>query len=274
MEELIKLENVWFAYVNSNYVIKNVNLTINKGEIVAILGGNGSGKTTLIKLFVGLLRPNKGHVYVKGIDIKDRRICEIAKDVGVVFQNPNHQLFEYNVREEILFGPRNFKDELREDEVNYWIERLDLNDLLLKSPLLLSEGEKRRVALASILAYQPDVLVLDEPTTGQDREHKEVILNVLLNYVKTKEGKAVVITTHDLDFAWRVASRFIVLNDGEIVYDGDPKNAVEKEILVKNGLKNPSIVELGLSLKKMGFKIEDYDLTHYIEILRERCFKR
>ncbi len=274
MEELIKLENVWFAYVNSNYVIKNVNLTINKGEIVAILGGNGSGKTTLIKLFVGLLRPNKGHVYVKGIDIKDRRICEIAKDVGIVFQNPNHQLFEYNIREEILFGPRNFKDELREDEVNYWIERLDLSDLLLKSPLLLSEGEKRRVALASILAYQPDVLVLDEPTTGQDRGHKEVILNVLLNYVKTKEGKAVVITTHDLDFAWRVASRFIVLNDGEIVYDGDPKNAVEKGILVKSGLKNPSIVELGLSLKKMGFKIEDYDLTHYIEILRERCFKR
>ena len=272
MEELIKLENVWFAYFNSKYVIKNVNLTLNEREAVAILGPNGSGKTTLIKLFVGLLRPSRGHVYVKGVNIKDKRVCEVARNVGIVFQNPNHQLFEYNVKEEILFGPRNFKDEFKEDEIYHWIEKLDLDDLLLKSPLLLSEGEKRRVALASVLAYQPDVLVLDEPTTGQDKAHKEVILNVLLDYVKMK-GKAVVITTHDLDFAWRMASRFIVLNDGEIVYDGDPKSAVEKGVLIENGLKNPSAVELGLNLKRMGLEIKDYDVTHYIDVLKKRCFR-
>jgi len=272
LEELIKLENVWFAYVNNEYVIKNANLVINKGEIVAILGSNGSGKTTLIKLFNGLLRPNKGRVYVKGVDIKDKKVYEIAKDVGIVFQNPNHQLFEENVKEEILFGLRNLRSEIKGDEAYHWIKRLNLSDLQTKSPLLLSEGEKRRVALASILAYQPDVLVLDEPTTGQDKLHKETISDILIDYVKEK-NKAVVIATHDLDFAWKIASRFIILNSGEIVYDGDPREAVEKGVLVENGLKNPSIVELGLNLKKMGLSVKDYDLTHYIEILRERIFK-
>ncbi len=225
----IQFKEVSFAYKgikDERYdAIKNINLEIKKGEFVAIVGKTGSGKTTLVQHMNALLSPSKGIVHIFGHVMpkkKKTKIGPIRKKVGLVFQFPEYQLFEYTVLKDIMFGPKNFnfsEEEAKEKAIKA-AELVGLeSDILDKSPFRISGGQMRRVAVAGILAMEPDVLVLDEPTRGLDpkgaKEMMELFNNLYLNH-----GKTIVLISHDMDVVGAYAKRIIVMDDGEIVFDG------------------------------------------------------
>jgi energy-coupling factor transporter ATP-binding protein EcfA2 len=200
-------------------ILERVSLTLHRGEAVAIVGENGAGKTTLVKHFNGLLEPAAGAVVYNGRSVRDLAPAARAAAVGLCFQNPNDQFFNADVRSEILAGPKRAGALDRP-----WFERicdtLDLRPLMERSPFRLSEGEKRRVALASVLVMRPEVLVLDEPTAGQDGRNKEALAGVLA--ALSDMGIVTVVVTHDLDFARCAADRWILLHAGRVIADGQP----------------------------------------------------
>lgn len=205
--------------LNGRKILDGINLEIGEGEIVAIVGANGAGKTTLIKHFNGLLRPSSGTVEVLGVDTRMVKVSELARRVGIAFQNPEEQLFSPSVREEILVGPR-FLKKLDENWIREIEELFGLRKLLNKPPLSLSEGEKRRVAFASVLASKPEIIILDEPTAGQD----EIFRRRLAELLKTmkEKGRTTVLVTHDLEFAQAVAENWVVMADGQVAGRGHP----------------------------------------------------
>jgi len=217
-EPVLQVEGVTFAF-GKTPVLRGVDLTLRAGECLALVGANGSGKTTLIKQFNGLHRPHRGRVVVLGRETRRAKVSQLARHVGMAFQNPNDQFFRFRVREEIEVGARALG---RYDEG--WLRELvalfRLEPLLERSPYRLSEGEKKRVAFASALAARPEVLVLDEPTTGQDWPFRRA-LGELLAGLRAR-GQTVVLVTHDLEFAEQCADRWVVLAGGEVVANGDP----------------------------------------------------
>jgi len=197
---LIQVKDLVFDYPGDVHALRGVNLTINHGDYVAIMGENGAGKTTLVKHFNGLLRPKEGQVFLDGEDITKKSVAQLARRVGLVFQNPDDQLFEESVEKEIAFALRNFgmNEDSIEKRVTWALNLLDLERYRESSPFTLSGGERKRVALASVLAWDPDVLVLDEPTIGQDYGQKERLRHFMAQ-LRT-QGKTVVIVTHDVEF--------------------------------------------------------------------------
>jgi len=218
-----------FCRIGKQEILKGVTLDIRAGETVALVGRNGSGKTTLIKHFNGLLRPTAGAVTFRGREIRPHRM---AAHVGLSFQNPNDQFFKYRVQDELEEGPRRV-GKREPDWFRDICDLFDLNGLLDRSPYRLSEGEKKRIAVASILTVRPLLLVLDEPTAGQDARLREA-LAVLLTKL-TELGCTTVIATHDLEFAAAVADRWIVLHDGGIVADGSPEALQRDERVLRLG---------------------------------------
>jgi energy-coupling factor transport system ATP-binding protein len=222
--------------VEKKEILNGISLEVRQGEILALIGRNGSGKTTLLKHFNGLLRPTAGKVTFQGEELGDKAPSEMAVHVGLSFQNPNDQFFKYRVKDEILVGPKM----LGKVERN-WLQEIcnafGLHELLDRSPYRLSEGEKKRVALASILAMQPQIFVLDEPTSGQDGPFREA-LAILLVELRNR-GFTIVVATHDLGFAKAVADRWIVLHEGRVVADGPPENLWDDERLVQLGALPP-----------------------------------
>ena len=218
--------------IKGKEILHRISLEVRRKETVAIIGRNGSGKTTLIKHFNGLLRPTEGEVSFQGEKIRGKPPSEMAARVGLSFQNPNNQFFKYRVRDELLVGPV-----MLDREENGWLEEIgdvfDLKGLLERAPYRLSEGEKKRVALASIVAMRPNLLVLDEPTFGQDGLFREA-LAILLTRLKDL-GVTTLIVTHDLDFAQATADRWIVLHDGRVVADGAPQDLLCDEQLIRVG---------------------------------------
>ncbi len=206
--------------LDGHRVLRGVSAEIRKGEIVAIVGANGAGKTTLVKHFNGLLKPFAGVVEVLGVDTKRVRVSELAAKVGIAFQNPEEQLFASSVREEILIGPH-FLGRMDVGWIRELVGLFGLQELLDKPPLSLSEGEKKRVAFASILASRPEVLVLDEPTAGQDDIFRQRLAK-LLKTLKEK-GHTVVLVTHDLEFAQMVAQEWVVMARGQVLREGFPQ---------------------------------------------------
>ena len=210
-------------------VLSDISLSLTRGEAVAIVGENGAGKTTLIKHFNGLYQPTTGEVSFKGRCIRSLHPSARAVAVGVCFQNPNDQFFEADVRKEVLAGPKRLGKYDRK-----WFEQicdtLCLHRLLDRSPYRLSEGEKRRVALASILVMRPEVLVLDEPTAGQDGRFKEILVHICGSI--SAMGTAMVVVTHDLDFARASADRWVVMHAGRIAGDGAPEEMREKHLSI------------------------------------------
>ena len=215
--------------IGQQEVLKGVTLEIRAGETVALVGRNGSGKTTLIKHFNGLLRPTAGTVTFGGREIRPRRM---AAQVGLSFQNPNDQFFRYRVRDELEEGPRRLR-KLEPEWFQEVCDHFDLHGLLDRSPYRLSEGEKKRIAVASILTVRPRLVVLDEPTIGQDGRLREA-LAVLFTKL-TERGCTTVIATHDLEFAQAVADRWIVLHDGTVVADGSPEELRRDERVLRLG---------------------------------------
>jgi energy-coupling factor transporter ATP-binding protein EcfA2 len=221
---LIEIENLSFSYEGKE-VLKNINLKILKNEKVVIGGHNGSGKTTLIKHFNGLNTSNNGTVKVFGKETKDYASKDLVKKVGLVFQNPDHQIFESSVKNEIEFGPKKLGLKCDTQRI---LEQFGLNGLEQRHPSLLSRGQRKRLAIASVYAGNPDILVLDEPFIGQDKESREKIGQILRNLNKT-----VIFVSHDPCEFEGIASRAIVLKNGSIIYDGGTEQCIRslKEIL-------------------------------------------
>ncbi|MEM3897972.1 MAG: ABC transporter ATP-binding protein [Nitrososphaerota archaeon] len=233
-EPVITFEDVWFRYSGErNYVLREINLKILKGQCVALMGPNGSGKTTLIKHVNGLLKPVKGKVTILGKDTKEYSAAQLSRYVGMVFQDPDKHITCETIWEEATFGARNIG--VSENYAEEALKALGLIDRRDDPPYLLSMGEKIRLSMAGAIGMNPEILILDEPTTGQDEETLMTISS-MINYLRSV-GKTVIIVTHDSDFALSVSDRLVVMKDGAIAADGAPK-----EIL----LNRPIVEELGL----------------------------
>jgi len=220
---VIQVNELHFTYPGGTQALRGINLTIYAGECVAILGQNGSGKTTLTKHFNGLLKPSKGTVIVYGHDTRNTPITTLCSLVGYVFQNPDDQIFCRKVRDELAFGPKNLG--IKREEIDKRVEtiarKLGIEEYLDENPYNLSKGLRQRVAIASVLTMDPDTLVIDEPTTGQDFKRGLMIMEMA--QVLNNEGKTIIVITHDMELAARYADRAIVLSKGKILLDGSPR---------------------------------------------------
>jgi energy-coupling factor transport system ATP-binding protein len=237
---VLRTEALTFAHTRGQPVLREIDLALRARESLALVGANGSGKTTLIKHFNGLHHPQSGRVWVLGQDTRRTRVSRLARQVGMVFQNANDQFFKFNVRDEIEAGARALGVQ-DEDWLDELIALLDLAPLLDRSPYRLSEGEKKRVAFCSALAARPEILVLDEPTTGQDWGFRRALgrlLEALLRGELRGRGQTVVLVTHDLEFAEGCAGRWALLFGGEILTRGTPAGVMaDEETLHRAGLE-------------------------------------
>ena len=243
--------------------IHDVNLTIEDGELIGLLGHTGSGKTTLIQHLNGLVKPTSGHIVVDGIDLTEKGVSllEVRKKVGLVFQYPEYQLFEETVAKDIAFGPKNMglsADEI-DRRVRHAMEQVGLNydDIADRSPFELSGGQMRRVAIAGVLAMQPKVLILDEPTAGLDPAGRRSILNMIRS-LHAAGGLTVIMVSHSMDDISTLATRLVVMSRGEMVLTGTPREVfLQQELLESIGLGVPQAAQLTHALRAEGFDLPD-----------------
>jgi len=251
---MISVHNVSFRYPGASYdVLTNVNLQIQNGEFVAIMGENGAGKTTLVKMFNGLLKPRVGSVRVDDVDAREKSVAQLSRDVGLIFQNPDHQLFAETVAEEISFSLRNFgfDEQVIKRRVNNISTALDLQRYIDSSPFVLSGGERKRVALAAVLAWDPKHIIMDEPTIGQDYLQKDRLRNFIVQLIS--QGKTIVIVTHDVEFVAECKPRIALLSKGTVIADDTASNILTNdEMLAKASLVRPQIAELMHQLPVLG----------------------
>jgi energy-coupling factor transport system ATP-binding protein len=252
----IQVSNLTYRYSDGTLAIDNVSLNIALGEMIAFIGQNGSGKTTLAKCLNGLLKPTEGNVIVDGLDTRSAPIVEMVRRVGYVFQNPDHQLFNSNCWDEIAYGPRNIQ--LNEEEVKVRVEEaakvVGLSpDYFGEHPFFLSKGIRQRVAIASILALRPRVIIVDEPTTGQDKRQSIEIME-FLRHLNEEQGYTVIFITHDMPIVARYARRVILVGGGHILADDVPAKVFSQaEILVQTHIEPPQITQLAQRLVSFGF---------------------
>ena len=263
----IKIENLTYVYMPKTpfekKALDNVSLEIEDGEFLAVIGHTGSGKSTLIQHLNGLLKPASGKIYVDGTDItdKDTKLVDIRKKVGLVFQYPEYQLFEETIAKDIAYGPTNLG--LNEDEILRRVKKsmemvgLDYDEYKDISPFELSGGQKRRVAIAGVIAMEPNVLILDEPTAGLDPAGRDDILEQI-KLLHEKYNMTIILVSHSMEDVGKLAEKIIVMNDGHIELQGKPKE-VFKEIdtLEKIGLAVPQVTYLMRELKKKGFNVSE-----------------
>jgi energy-coupling factor transport system ATP-binding protein len=226
LEPIVRFENVAFGYESETEVLHGLTLDIRRGDIIAVLGPNGAGKTTFVKHAIGLLKPQAGRVLVDGRDTRETSVAEIAKVLGYVFQSPSHMLFAPTVREELAFGPINLrhkKDEI-EKEVKEALRIVNLADKEQDSPLSLSFGQQKRVSIAAILAMGSRILVMDEPTAGQDYKNYMNFMDAIL---QLPGFEAIIFITHDVDLAVVYANRVILIADGRVAADGTPPEVLK-----------------------------------------------
>lgn len=251
------MENVHFAYDGLYTALRGVSLQIDDGESVAIMGTNGAGKTTLVKHLNGLLRPITGRVILDGVDTKHYSVAELAREIGLVMQNPDHQLFLDTVEKEIVFGLKQlgFSNEEIQERYDRTVSTLGLDGLCGRSPFALSGGERKRVALACVLATEPRILALDEPTIGQDANQKEKLAEMLRDL--NNRGRTVVVVTHDLEFVIENFPRTIAMADGTIIADG-PTNSVlsHSEVIHRCSLTAPQLTKAAQSLHELFPEIQ------------------
>jgi len=265
---MIVAEDVHFSYPNKVEALKGVSLTIKDGEFVAIMGQNGAGKSTLVKHFNGLLKPTIGTVRVDGVETNKTSVATLARNVGFVFQNPDHQLFSETVEDEIAFELKNFgfEPEVIEKRVTWALNLLALTQYRKTSPFLLSGGERKRVALASVLAWDPQTLILDEPTIGQDHEQKEKLRQFIMQMQTQK--KTVVIVTHDVEFVAECNPRVVLMKEGKIVADGLGKDILTDPALLElSSIVLPQIAQIFLKLSSLGLPKDIIDIYEAKEII-------
>jgi len=244
---VVEAEDLWFHY-KDEAILRGVDLRLNQGECVALIGRNGAGKTTLAKHLNGLLKPERGSLKVFGQDTRRASVSKLARSVGFAWQNPNDQLFRTTVRDEVLSGPRVLKA-YDPAWCNPLLERLELGPLLERSPFSLSEGQKKRVSFAAALAPQPGLIIFDEPTAGQDDPFRRELAELI--HELQREGRTIVLVTHDLEFAALYASRWLILAEGQIIADGSPDTVMgNPTAMAKTGLRPTQRFQLIQALKE------------------------
>lgn len=267
---ILELKNICYTYgVGTPFekkAVNDVSFSVNKGELIGIIGHTGSGKSTLVQMLNGLMKPTSGQVLLDGDDIwdKPKEIRKIRFKVGMVFQYPEYQLFEETVYKDIAFGPTN--KGLSAEEIDKEVRRAarftGLKDELLdKSPFDLSGGEKRRAAIAGVIAMDPDVLVLDEPTAGLDPMGRDVLLSQIVRYHKERQN-TVLLVSHSMEDIARVADRIVVMNKSKLVmFDETQKVFARGDELEKIGLRIPQITKIMSQLRKRGVDVPEGILT-------------
>jgi energy-coupling factor transport system ATP-binding protein len=264
---LVKIEGLHHTYGKGDFeALSGVDLEIKRGEFIAVLGRNGSGKTTLVKHLNGLLRPSSGSVLMDGQDTAGLSISELGKKTGFVFQDPDHQIFASSVREEVAFAPYNHgfsKDDVVR-ETDKAIELVGLLDFADEDPFLLTKGMRQRVALASILSAGPEVIIMDEPTTGLDYPAQRAVMDILNEL--NKKGRTIIMITHSLWVAAEYARRVLVINNGKIIDDGPTRKVLSNQrILSGAGLCMPEITSLG-----MLFGVPVLNVEELTDILKKK----
>jgi energy-coupling factor transporter ATP-binding protein EcfA2 len=252
----ISVKNVWYGYEKDSVVLKGINLEIGKGERVALMGNNGSGKSTLLLHFAAMLKPQKGEVKILGKNTGSTSPYTFAGKVGIVFQNPDLMLFCDTVKDEVSFGPHNLgysKEEINSN-VSKALKAMTIEALSDDAPHALSKGQRLRAAVASILSSTPELLLLDEPTTGQDKVHIEEMMKHFLDSKKT-----LVFCTHDIENAIKFSTRVIIMNQGNIIADGNPRKVfLDKELLEQASLKQPPVLHISQELGFAAFSIDEF----------------
>jgi len=249
---MIEAQDVHFTYPSGVEALKGISLTIQNGEFVAIMGQNGAGKTTLVKHFNGLLKPTRGKVLIDEVDTTKVSVATLARNVGFVFQNPDNQLFSEIVEDEIAFALKNFgfKENVTKRRVTWALNLLGLTQYRKTSPFMLSGGERKRVALASVLAWNPKILILDEPTIGQDYQQKEKLRQFILQM--KAQRKTIIIVTHDVEFVAECNPRVLLMLEGKVVADGEAKKVLTNlEILTQASIVPPQIAQIFLQLSDL-----------------------
>jgi len=252
-EVAVDIHQLTHTYKDGTVAVRDLNLEIHRGEFVAILGQNGSGKTTLVKHLNGLLKPTSGTVTVAGLNTRKASINEMAVTVGFIFQNPDTQICKLKVYDELAFGLKNVG--LPNVEIDQRVKQaaaeLEITHLLDKNPFLLSMGEKQRVAVASVLTMQPSILVLDEPTTGQDFKRAKEIMDLAVRL--HEEGQTIIVITHDMNLAAEYCDRMIIMAGGHIILDAPTREAFRsQEALRTSSLRPPQVTQLGQALEYPG----------------------
>jgi cobalt transport protein ATP-binding subunit len=271
----LEADDLWFSYDDGHRALEAVSFSIAAGEFVALIGQNGSGKTTLAKQFIGLLRPAKGRALVDGQDIRDRPVAELARHVGYVFQNPDHQIFSATVRDEIAFGPRNLGLSPAEvaERTSDTLQRFGIAAFAERPPAMLSYGQRRRVSLASTYAMNPHVLILDEPTSGLDWNGVRETMGLVRHL--NAAGKTILLITHDMQLVAEFADQCILLHAGRIVaYDDTESLFAREELMRAHGFAMPPVWELSRRLAHCGFSKPAMDVKSFCRIFADLRARR
>ncbi len=241
MKKVIEISDLRYSYPDGKIALENINLDIFEGESVGIVGANGAGKTTLILHINGIIRNNNGNIKVVDMEMTDKNVRKIRSKVGLVFQNPEDQLFSPTVFEDVSFGPLNMKlpaDEVVKRTTNA-LEMVEMSGFENRSSHHLSEGEKKRISIATVLSMNPEILVLDEPTSNLDPKHRRELINLL-----KKINKTIIIVSHDLEAMLELCNRTVLMNKGKIIKDGKTQELMsDKKLMEENYLERPMSLE-------------------------------
>ncbi|MBV9021984.1 MAG: ABC transporter ATP-binding protein [Ktedonobacteraceae bacterium] len=245
-EPVVQAEQLCYRYEDGTVALKGISAKLYRGEMLALLGPNGSGKTTFAKVIAGIYRPSDGNAEVLGQDLRLKRVrSQITRSVGYVFQNPDHQLFCRKVSDEVEYGLKNLglPSKARQRLVQQTLEAVDLIDCANEDPLFLSKGQRQRLAVAAVLAMGPDILIVDEPTTGQDYRSITAIMRLLCTL--QQQGKTILVITHDMTLVVEYCQRVIAFCDGLLAFSGTPQELFgNQEMLQRTGLHSPTAAAL------------------------------
>ena len=255
-EVILEAVDIKFSYPDGTNALRKVNLEVKKGEKLAILGSNGAGKSTLFLHFNGIYRPNTGSIKYRGQDIsyEKKALTELRKKVGIVFQDPDSQLFSASVWQDISFGPLNLElaEEVVVDRVEQAMSDTETTDLKDKPTHMLSYGQKKRVSIAGVLAMEPEVIIFDEPTAWLDPRHAREFMELLEKL--SREGKTIIISTHDVDLAYSWSDRIAIMHCGEIIASGEPGQVFRRpELIERADLVLPWMLEMHSELVQKGW---------------------
>jgi len=234
---ITEAKDLFYSYPDGHQAVNGISFRIHHGESVGVIGANGAGKSTLLMLLTGILWPAKGEVVIGEVKLNKDTLNMIRQRLGMVFQNPDDQLFMTTVHDDVAFGPRNLKiDEVQvEQRVNSALEQVGILHLKDRAPFHLSAGEKRAAAIASVLSMSPDILILDEPTASLDPKSRRRLMNILSGFAHTK-----IITSHDLDMVLELCKRTIIIKEGRIISDGPTKDILtDRKLMEEAGLEIP-----------------------------------
>lgn len=271
---IVDVQDLWYRYEKQDFALCGVSLSIYPGEFVAIIGQNGAGKTTLVKHFNGILSPIQGKVRINGRDTKDIPFEKMATEVGYCYQNPDHQIFNLTVKEELQFGLKKLK--LPEEEIKKRIDQViktvNLQGNEEEYPFSLSRGERQKLAVGTILAINPPVMIIDEPTTGMDWKGGEIMMNLIRDLHQAR--RTIIMITHDMRIVAAYASRVIVMSEGQIIAEGTPKEVfIQTEILAKAFLEAPQITRIAEALADYGVPPDILTVQEGVEQLKMRLIK-